>query len=267
MSALSVPLDLELLTEYAALRSLLATRAPSVASTPTQPRMIEAVAELVISKLFRKLGYLARSTNRPGWLTPVGAQQYREALEPLFAEDCDPVQLLAEAGWLRADGDSGWKCELFGRLNEHLAGDYRPKHMKGNDGRQATIAVNKAAVVAPKQLEILPEFFKTGPDGQKGERFEKHELQRLMVVIGSIDNILQFTRHRTGYTEALINAAARACTVCNFTAGMPKEFREFLSWLHGHRSSSMVPQTTEEVLAEFERLYGKAINGDHGHTH
>jgi hypothetical protein len=249
MSELRVPLDYELLTEICHLKSLLAARSPSV-----PPRQIEQAAEFIFSKLFRKLGYLARSTNQAGRLTAAGAVQFRESLEPLYGDDCDPVKLLVEANLLRVDGDT-WVCDLFARLNEHLAGDYRPKHMKGNDQRQVGIDIKAVSVGAPKQAEMLtPEV---------GGKFAPQELDRLMMVIGTLDRNLAFSRNRTQFTEPLLAAAARACVKMNYTdRTIPKEFREFLGWFKNHKSSPRVPKTTEEVLQDFETIYALAQNGN-----
>lgn len=261
MSELRIPLDVEQLAETCQLRTALRSLRTANPAMAANPREIEQAALFLILRLFITLGYLARSTNRPGVLTFGGALQLRESLQPLYGDDCDPVKLLQDVGFIvpLADGqqNGAWHCELFAKLNGHLAGDYRPGHMKGNEGRQVTLAVQAGMASAPHQaLLLLPEACqRTLPDGSRVP-FEPQELDRLMVVIGAIDKIFKFTRQRTQFTESLLNAAAKACAVCgyNSTAVAP-EFRQFLGWLISHRDSPRVPKTTDQLLADFETLY------------
>ncbi len=255
MSALCVPLDLELLPEFGQLKTLLARERPPGGTPQSNERTVEAVAELILGKLNRKLGYLARSTNKPGVLTAIGAQQFRDSLDPMFGEGCDPIKLLVDSGWLVPENNE-WRCPSFATLNPHLAGDFRKPHLKGNDGRQASLAVQKAAVNGSKQAEFLPEFFKPAAEGQKGGRYEGAELQRLMIIIGSIDAILQFNRNKTGYDNALMNAAARVAERCGYiSTSLPEEYRDFLAWVNGRKGTPVIPSSTEEILTQFETLY------------
>ena len=259
MSELRIPLDVEQLAETCQLRTLL--RSQSIVRNADNPREIEQAALFLITRLFVTLGYLARSTNRPGLLTFGGALQLRESLQPLYGDDCDPVKLLEAVGFIvpLADGrqNGAWHCELFARLNEHLAGDYRPKHLKGNDMRQVSIALKDAAAGAPHQsLLLLPEACRRVlPDGGRVP-FEPQELDRLMVVIGAIDKIFKFGRQRTQFTESLLNAAAKACATAKYnSSAVPEDLRQFLGWLINHRENARVPKTTEQVLADFDALF------------
>ena len=256
MSELRIPLDVEQLTEISQLKSLLRTARTPLAGPHPTAKEIEVHAGFLLLRLFVVLGYLARSTNKPGRLTAAGAFQLRESLEPLYGDNCDPVKLLADAQLLVPDG-SEWHCPLFARLNEHLAGDYRPKHIKGNDMRQVSIAIREAATAAPHQAQLLiPEAcVKVLADGQQAP-FDTQELDRLMIVIGAIDKQFKFTRMRTMFTSPLLNAAAAAAAKCGYTAQVvPEEFRQFLGWLYTHKTSPRVPQTTEQVLADFATLF------------
>lgn len=247
MSELRVPLDVEQLAEMCQLRGLL-RESRTLAGVTVNPREIEAAASFLFLRLFITLGYLARSTNKPGRLTPAGATQLCESLEPIFGDNCDPVKLLSDASLLAAV-DGGWQCALFTQLNEHLAGDYRPKHMKGNDMRQVGIAIKEAAAAAPHQAMLLLPGVCLKPDGTK---FNPQELDRIVLVIGTLDKIFKFTRNRTQYTESLMNSAFNACVKCQYTStSMPEELRQFFGWLINHRDHPRVPSTTDQLLADF----------------
>jgi len=252
MSELRIPLDVEQLTELSQLKSLLRTARTTLAVPHPPAKEIEVHAGFLLLRLFVVLGYLARSTNKPGRLTAAGAFQLRESLEPLYGDNCDPVKLLADAQLLVSDGNE-WHCPLFAKLNEHLAGDYRPKHIKGNDMRQVGIAIREAATAAPHQAQLLIPEACVKPDGKA---FEPQELDRLMIIIGAIDRQFKFTRLRTMFTSPLLNAAAAAAVKCGYTAQVvPEEFRQFLGWLQTHKTSPRVPPTTEQVLADFATLF------------
>ena len=252
MSELRVPLDVEQLAEMSQLRSLLRSHRQAAVATPVNPREIESAASFLFLRLFIVLGYLARSTNKPGRLTAAGALQFRESLEPLYGDNCDPVRLLEESRLLEPTGGE-WHCPLFAKLNEHLAGDYRPKHMKGNDMRQVGIAIKEASVAATQQaLMVLPEVLRRAD----GTTYDPQELDRLMLLIGTLDKIFKFTRQRTQFTEPLLASAAAACVLCNYTSRVvPEELRQFLGWLINHRDHPRVPSTTDQLLADFENLY------------
>ena len=248
MSELRIPLDVEQLAEI----SQLVTALRPLSTPPRSTREIQASAIFLFFRLFIVLGYLARSTNKPGRLTSAGAFQLRESLEPLYGENCDPVKILTDCQLLIADG-AEWHCPLFAQLNEHLAGDYRPKHVKGNDMRQVSIAIKEAATAAPHQAQLLIPEACLKPDGTK---FEPQELDRLMIVIGAIDKQFKFARLRTAFTSSLLNNAAAAAEKCGYRSQLvPEEFRQFLGWLHTHKTSPRVPQTTEQVLGDFPTLF------------
>jgi len=122
--------------------------------------------------------------------------------------------------------------------------------------RQVSIAIKDAAVNAPKQAMMLLSEICHKPDGTK---FDPQELDRLMMLIRAIDNIFQFSRQRSQFTESLLQASAAACGICNYQErSIPQELRRFLGWLHNHKKHPRVPTTTDEVLRDFKTLYALA---------
>lgn len=257
MSELRIPLDVEQLAETsqlrALLRALLRNQRPAPGANPG--REVEAVAAFLFQRLFVVLGYLARSTNKPGRLNAAGAGQLRESVDALFGDDVDVLQLLVTAGLLVLEGTE-WYCPLFARLNEHLAGDYRPVHQRGNDGRQVTIAIQHATAALPFQLKMLiPENCqRVAPDGTRTP-FDPQELDRVVMLISSLDKVFKFARHRTQFTESLLNDAAKACALFGYTSKLvPESLRSFIGWLIGHRDHPRVPGTTDQLLQDFELI-------------
>ncbi len=274
MSELRVPLDVEQLAEMAALRTLLKQARSAGADAPNsnlQPpsaagagaiadrsklqapstKQIEAMAMFIVMRLFVVLGYLARSTNQPGVLTAAGALQLRESLEPLFGEGCDPIELLQGCGLLALGSEQELRCAVFAGLNEHLSGDYKPTHMKGNLMRQVSLHIQNATAAAPHQAMLL----EARPMRQDGTPVTPQEMDRVMVVIGTFDRIFQYTRHKTGLTQSLILAALETCDRFQYDSiKVPDEFRQFIGWLLSNRDKPRVPKTTEEVLRDMAVL-------------
>lgn len=241
---LNVPLDYEQLPELWQLRSELQTRASSL--TPNQ---VAEAASYIFLRLFVTLGYLARSTNKPGLLTCAGAKQFTGSLEPRFGDDCDPMRLL-ETTKLLTPTDADWYCPLFARLNPHLAGNFKPGHVVGNERSRLAAAMKNIPGEALQQGQLLgmrkPEVFKK----QNGEDMNSTESQRCIVLIRTLDRCLGKQRG-----EYEISAGMMA-TSCAIVEKYPAEqLKTFYFWLVSHREDPLTPETTELLLPEFEKFF------------
>ena len=215
MSELCVPLDYEQLPELWQLRKALADTARGVRGAES-PKQIEAVATFIFTRLMVTLGYLAKSTNKPGVLTPSGAQQFQASLEPLFGGEADPglapdpglaIQMLVECQLLqKMEGSAQWHCPLFARLNPHLAGDYKPGHARGNVNSRLSVAMKNIAGEAMQQAMLLPEdVFKK----QDGAAMTTAESQGAIILIRTLDRcLMKPSRQKFDFSPGLMATAA-----------------------------------------------------------
>ena len=248
MLDLRIPLDFERLPEFwqlaEALRVQAERNAIAVGKLECQAD-IEATALTLWVRLWVVLGYLARSTNRPGWLSAAGDRQLNAAFRQ-FGDDCPPVSLMT-GNLLRAVED-GYQCDLFEKYNRHLAGDYVSHEQRGNIRSRLSAAKNNIAASAMMQAQLLP------PDNFKkrdGTVMTQREVDRSMIVILTLDRCLKAgNRSARSYTEGLL---ADACTAAEVLAADKEQ--EFYFWLAERKDNPATPKTTEEVLIDFKRLY------------
>jgi hypothetical protein len=238
---LNLPLDFERLPEFWQLGEALRVRKnPALADS-----IVNEQAIVLWVRLWVVLGYLARHTNRPGWLNAAGERQLNGAFTQ-FGDDCPPVQVLE--GNLLRKGDDGWYCDLFTQHNKHLAGDHVPKEMRGNIRSRLNAAKNNIAATAMQQAQLLPpEIFKR----RDGTPMPQREIDRSTVLILTLDRCLKApARLTSSYTEGLM---ADACAVvCAVT---PEALQEFYYWLAERREHPATPKTAEEVLKDWDRIY------------
>lgn len=249
---LHLPLDFEQLPEYWQLREALA----SSSKAGTSPRQIEQSASFLFSRLMVTLGYQARSTCQPGRLTKGGVSQLRQSVDPLYGDDCNPVNLLESSGLLTSDGD-GWNCPLFARLNPHLSANYKPSHIKGNERSRLAATMKNIPGEAAQQAVLLgmtqPEVFKK----RNGEKMAQPEIQRCIIMIRTVDRCVgQKERTSSGFSEGLM--ATALAIVEQHDAEVLKKF---YFWLVGQRENPAVGKTTEEVLAQIETLLPLSSEG------
>lgn len=285
MSELYLPLDYEQLPEYWQLRSALKDHLASAfvqlrRDTPAPdsqggegekraahfPRLIDQAATFMLLRLFVTLGYLARSTNRPGWLTSRGAEQYASSLEPLYgAVEKDgpgteprpgglPADLLVKCGLLTAEPEPnpGWFCPLFARLNPHLAGNFKRGCDKGNTNSRISAALKRVTEEAAHQCMMFPpEKFKKRDQSE----MTATESQRSMVLIQMVDRCLGLRQRAKGeFTDGLM---ASACAVVEQHDS--DALRNFYFWLGNNRQHPSLPKTTEELLLQFETYFPMAV--------
>ena len=139
---LNLPLDFERLPEFWQLketlrRAWLGRAARGVRQVCRRRRLraadaeIEDMAAVLWIRLWVVLGYLARATNRPGWLNAAGERQLNHACGRKFGEDCPPVGVLT-AGTVLRKVEDGYVCDLFATMNPQLAGNFLTKEERGN---------------------------------------------------------------------------------------------------------------------------------------
>ena len=260
MSELYLPLDYEQLSEFWQLRATLQST-PSPAAL--HPKQIDQAATFLLLRLFITLGYLARSTNRPGLLTRKGAEQYAASLDPLYgtppgdpsAVGSLPVEILVKVGLLLPEPEAGWFCPMFAGLNAHLAGNFKRACDKGNLRSRMSAALKKLNEVVGTQARLFPpEIFKR----QDGVAMDETEAKRSMVCIQMIDRALGVVRMRTRaeFTEGVM-ASACAATKLHDSA----ELFRFYNWLHENKEHPAMPKVTEDVLKDFEKYFAMAGNG------
>lgn len=242
-----MPVDYERLPEFRMLCLSLGEHVqPHVAHQQTHEKNVEKAAVYIWARLWVELSYAAQTTNRPGLLTRAGSELYKQSLEPLFGEGCDPLELLAGSGALKYEGEDFY-CERFAKLNAHLAGNFKSKEIRGAAGSALERNKNRIAHDADVQAMLLPpEIFKK----RDGSPLADTEVQRCMVVIMTIDNCLKRTGRKKGeYSEALIADAAAVCD-----KGSPEALRGFYVWLATNREHPRLPKTTEQILGDFEAI-------------
>jgi hypothetical protein len=266
---LQVPVDFERLHEFRLLVKLLGEKCRTgvAAATPYQldapypHKMVEAMAVFLFMRLWCDLAYLARTTNRPGYLTAQGKSLFEGSLDPLFGSDTSAVELLVQANLLQphpphpqplsnriGEGSNNeYYCPRFAQMNPHFAGDYVKKEDRGN---KKSIIVRQARHVAQAAIEqaslLPPEVFKD----KSGQPLGHTEVNRAMVVIKTLDNCYGFSRaNKAQYTESLI---ADAHEVARTYANRSERLLDIYAWILSHRGSPVIPPTTERMLAEFE---------------
>jgi hypothetical protein len=252
MSELCIPLDYEQLSEIWQLRRLLAL---SKKKDNPSPKQIEAISIFVFHRLFVTLGYQAKSTNKPGLLTEDGVLQLLSSLEPLFGEDCDPLQMLVDSKTLtlkdQRDAGPEYVCPLFAKYNQHLAGNFKPAHLKGNVISRLNAAMKNIPGEAHQQMDLLSkEIFR------KQDNSEMNEAEKMgaLVMIKTLDRCLMKQQRATSEFGAGILA-----TACSILERHDKQkVRTFYLWLANHYEEPAIPQTADEILADFDRIFAMA---------
>ena len=234
---LNIPVDFERLPEFRQLCSELSS--PLVGGDET--------AVFIWMRLWVELAYQAQVTNRPGLLNGNGGELLRKSLGIMTA-DIDIFKMLFQCGILKPDGDKGWFCDRFARMNAHLAQNYVSREAKGAAASALERNKNRIAQEANQQAMLLaPSLFKKSA----GDTMTDSEIQRCMILIKTLDNCLKVNSRKRGeYTEGLMADAWAA--VDKHT---PEALREFFIWLSTNREHPAVPKTTEQVLAKFEECF------------
>jgi len=251
---LNLPLDFERMPEFWQLKETLRTawmermvEGPPQSSEQADAE-IEDMAALLWMRLWIVLGYLARATNRPGWLNAAGERQLNHACGRKFGEDCPPVSLLAAGTVLRKIED-GYVCDLFATTNEKLSGSFMTKEEIGN--RKSLIPRSKRVIAqtAKDQAQLLPKDFFHKRDGTV---MNADEVDRSMVAIITLDRAVtpkRAPRFQSTYTQGLIADAWHV--VCTTSE---EDLADFYGWLCVVREHPATPKSAEEILRDFDRL-------------
>ncbi len=258
MSELRQPLDYERLSEFRALVAALERRGNNrliIANGQGKARMVEAVATFLWARLWVELGLFAQSNCQPGKLSAADAAIFARTVEGLFGDDCDPIELLKEAGILVQSPESGTLdlfCPWFARHNKHLAGDYKSKEERGNVVSAISRQQKRLAVeaVALGSLFAEEEYLT-----RAGQPIPQAERNRCLVLIRNLDNCFGApARGRWGYSPGMMADAYEAVAAHDGEA-----LKTFYGWLALHRDRPNVPKTAEQILREFETFYGVSL--------
>jgi hypothetical protein len=251
MTELKLPLDFERLPEFWQLKEALFGERLKVQDAQIE-RWCEATAMLLWLRLWVVLGYLARVTCRPGRLNEMGVRQVNCGL--YWQLPTSPVDMLVRGGLLRADGD-GYFCELFGKTNEHLSGNFLTKEERGNRRSLPARSKNMIAAEAVHQGHLLPpEIFRT----RDGQTMDPAAVNRSMILVLNLDRGLKRgQRSKSAYSEGLI---ADADFVARNTP--PETLSKFYEWLAEHFDDPATPKSAEDVLRDWDNQLAAAKKMD-----
>ena len=244
MSELKLPLDFERLPEFWQLGEALRGRLRREVQMSDQ--QFTGLSVQLWLRLWVVLGYLARSTNRAGWLNRMGEQQVNAAFDQ-FGDDCQPVDVMN--GNLLRKVDDGYQCDLFLKINPPLAGDYVSKEKKGNVRSRLNAGKTVVAATAVTQGSLLPaDSFRK----RDGTEMDKRTAEAAMRIILTLDRQVSpgYKRHASTYTEGLI---ADAWHYAGELAA--DKLDDFYCWLAERREHPLTPKTAEDVLRDWERIY------------
>jgi hypothetical protein len=244
---LRLPVDIERLPEFR-----------NLSVTLLRP---DAEVMFIWVRLWIELSYQAQVTNKPGLLDGNGGELFSKSLGGLNITG-DIFQTLFKCGILKPEGDKGWFCERFAKLNGHLSGNFVSREQKGaaatayekNRARIAHEANQQTMLLAPEVFRVPVSGYLVQKDDEPAHPAMRSltapEINRCMVLIKTLDNCLKLSRKRGEYTEGLI---ADAWAVAEKHG--QEALREFYIWLATNREHPAVPKTTEQVLAKFEEVF------------
>ena len=248
MNELKLPLDFERLPEFWQLGEALRGRVRR--EVQLSDHQITGLSVQLWLRLWVVLGYLARSTNRAGWLNRMGEQQVNTAFDQ-FGDDCQPVDVLN--GNLLRKVDDGYQCDLFLKINPQLAGDYVSKEKKGNVRSRLNAGKTTVAATAVTQGNLLPaEIFRK----RDGTKMDDRESATAMRVILTLDRQVSpgYKRHASTYTEGLIADAWHYAGELE-----PDKLDAFYCWLAERKDHPMTPKTAEDVVRNWETTYAASM--------
>lgn len=237
---ISLPIDFERLVEFRALVRGFGGGADGLA---------EALS--VFARLYVELAYLAQSGRPLGQLSDV---DFQNVGQPIGVEDVRAFRdALVESGLVVKDSTAAatWHCPRFARDNEHLRAGAMENHERAWMTSKLVRAQRKAQSQS-LQLALLipPEYFKK-PDG---EPMPSEECNRLLVLIRSVDSVLQSPeRPHHMYTEGLVQDAYSVVSKHNEEA-----IRATLMRLVAQRKHPrLLTTSTEKLLADWDGITGQ----------
>jgi hypothetical protein len=256
---LQLPLDFERWPEFWRLKEVLMSRRQT--SPADGGQVCEGMAILLWLRLWVVLGYLARSTDKPGWLDDMGVRQVNQGMPAWQFQDCSPVEILAQTPLLTPvesspDGPKGYMCKAFADLNEALAGNFMSKEERGNRRSEPGRTRNSVAAEAKGQMHLLPPATFTK---RSGEPMVSTECEAAIRHIRHIDRALVPGHRRPpgSFTPGLM---ADACAAVGSTND---ELRfKFYQWLSVRRDHPATPKSAEEILKDWDSVYAAAKRMD-----
>lgn len=257
MHDLRIPLDVEQRPEIWQLRNLLRDK-QSRPQPLTKIELEQAVAFLVF-RLFILLGYQAQSTNKPGFLSKTGAAQYLESLDPLYADDTNPIELMmrTEPPFLK-EVEGGWMCELFAARNSHLAGNFRSPAEKGNLSSRLKAALDKFPEEVDRQAMLFgPEQAAAIFRNSNGEVLSEPDIKRVLFLVRALDRCLmqssKVERLKASLTPGFVASCYRI--IATYAPNSMDELKPFMYWLNENHTHPSLPKTAEEIVEKFETYW------------
>lgn len=251
---LNLPLDFESTPEFWQLcENIQEVRLTQGA--PSSTRLNEMAATFLWLRLWISLGYLAKSTNKPGHIGGDGMRRFEQSLDPIFAEDVAHKVLSAGSTPLLVlvpgCPTPAWTCPLFAKLNAHTAGDYKPGHIVGNQRSRLSAARKVIERDAPVQAQLLPPDIFQHKDGRTMDAALVRSCTKLIMTVDRCR--MAPPRGFNAWTAGLM---ADAGDVVERYGDRAEEMDEFYNWLlESGGKHPNVPKTTEEILADFDTTF------------
>ncbi|HEY1171012.1 MAG TPA: hypothetical protein VGH19_06535 [Verrucomicrobiae bacterium] len=198
-------------------------------------------------RLWVHLGYSAPTTGNVGFMPEETAPLLAKSLG-VQAEDL--VKVLLGSKWLVV-GQGGWNCLRFGMLNTHLKPGFKTQHSKGGHGKAFHSRQRQIRGEVAMQSLLMPADMFRRRDGQA---LTPEEIQRVMLLVRSLDNALGRVQQRLNheYTEGMIADAY------DLQADLTDDqLNQLVMLVFNHRDHPAMPKTAEQLLPEAKILSEK----------
>ena len=246
---LKLPLDFERMPQVWALTEALRT-GNQASGRPMSQSALEQVSALMYVRLFVLLGYLARTTEQVGWLTPQGIGQFNASWDQFNQEDDPPHDFLVRAGIVERT-EQGLYCAIFASTNAHLGVNYVSPSQKGNRRSAIIRSKNNMAAQALQQGMLLAAKSPERLRKRNGDDMAQPEIERTTRLITMLDRVLGLRARPTDSFTAGMLADA-----CDITSRISAESLEaFYLWLTDNRDNAAFPETTELILRDWDNVF------------
>lgn len=154
----------------------------------------------------------------------------------------------------------GYFCPLFASENRHLSPNHLPVQRQGGIARGVSLNRKRLEVDATKQALLLaPDLFRRST----GEPMDATEVNRVIMLVKLLDNYTgRRNRLSSEFTPGLIQDAYAV-----LLQHESNEIDRVCVWLRakqsGGRNHPALPETTEDLLRHFDRVYRAASEVEH----
>lgn len=198
-------------------------------------------------RLWVHLGYSAPTTGNVGFIPQETAALLAKSVGQ---EEGSLIKTLLETKWLVA-GAGGWNCLRFAMLNTHLKPGFKTQQSKGGHAKAFYKKLETLRADAAMQSLLMPaEMFRR----RDGQPLNSAEIQRVMVLVRSLDNALGRSVQRANheYTEGLIADAYELQD-----GSTDEQLNQLVMLVFNHRDHPAMPKTTEQLLPDAKDLWAK----------